>query len=193
MTARPDENADPIKRPLIELAPLTPEKDLPPGGKFEERWVSLEQEFEASGINVPVPAQPLHLCPTCDYNLTGLTARRCPECGEPFTLLDARDRAVEKSIGFRRHFATVEFEQWKMRIGWALLVAGFLAPLFRRSGPSWWPQLQLGVRGGFMLIFAPIFLFFTCFYKVIRDTTWADAILITGIGAAMLGAAVTFL
>lgn len=26
------------------------------------------------------------ICPTCGYNLTGLTASRCPECGSQFTL-----------------------------------------------------------------------------------------------------------
>lgn len=26
------------------------------------------------------------VCPTCGYNLTGLTATRCPECGSQFTL-----------------------------------------------------------------------------------------------------------
>ena len=43
------------------------------------------------------------VCPTCGYNLTGLTATRCPECGRQFTLdelLSAQphraDRAVEE-------------------------------------------------------------------------------------------------
>jgi len=192
MNARPQDSDDPDKKPLIELAPLTPTKDLPPGGKFEDRWVSIEQQAESTAIQAPVPAEPLHLCPTCDYNLTSLTARRCPECGEPFTLLDARDRAVEKSIGFRRYFATERYEQWKMRIGVALLVAGLLLPTIQRPGSSWWPQLRIGVRGGAMIVFMPIFLAFACFYKVIRDTTWADALLVAGLGAAMLGATVTF-
>ena len=26
------------------------------------------------------------VCPTCGYNLTGLTEPRCPECGSQFTL-----------------------------------------------------------------------------------------------------------
>ena len=26
------------------------------------------------------------VCPTCGYNLTGLTEARCPECGSKFTL-----------------------------------------------------------------------------------------------------------
>lgn len=32
----------------------------------------------------PIPAYLKLRCCTCGYNLTGLIARRCPECGEPF-------------------------------------------------------------------------------------------------------------
>lgn len=189
MDAPRNESSDPDQRPLIELAPTTPAKDLPPGGKFEERWVTTEQMIETGAVQIPVPAEPLHLCPTCDYNLTGLTARRCPECGEAFTLPDARDRGVEKSIGYRRYFVTERYEQWKFLIGWALIVAGFLMPVLWRpwSRPAW------GLRGGGMIFLTPIFLAFACFYKEIRDTTWADAILVAGLGAALLGAAITFL
>lgn len=180
-------NAD--RQPLIELVPTTAAKDLPPGGKFEERWVTTEQQIEAGVVQIPVPAEPLHLCPTCDYNLTGITARRCPECGEPFTMADARDRGVEKAIGYRRYFVSAQYEQWKFRIGWMLIAAGFLMPVFFGSSPrpAW------GLRGGAMIYLTPIFLAFACFYKVIRDTTWADAILVAGLGAALLGAAIAFL
>lgn len=189
MNAPRHEPDEPDQKPLIELSPLTPKQDLPPGGKYEDRWVATEQQIETSESTVPVPAVPLHLCPSCDYNLTGLTARRCPECGEPFTLPDARDRGVEKAVGFRRYFVTERYEQWKLRTGWALLAASFLLPiLWRQSARG-----TLGLRGGVMLVFIPIFLTFACFYKVIRDTTWADAILVVGLGAAMLGAAITFL
>lgn len=186
----PRNDSAPDQKPLIELVPTTPTSELPPGGKFEERWVTTEQQIESGAVQIPVPEEPLHLCPTCDYNLTGLTARRCPECGEPFTLPDARDRGVEKSIGYHRYFATERYEQWKYRIGWLLIFVGFLMPvlLFRPSGrPAW------GLRGGGMIFLTPILLAFACFYKVIRDTTWADAILVAGLGAALLGAAITFL
>lgn len=189
MDAPKNESADPEQRPLIELVPTTTAKDLPPGGKFEERWVTTEQQIETGAVQIPVPAEPLHLCPTCDYILTGLTARRCPECGEPFTMADARDRGVEKGIGYRRYFVTDRYQRLKYRVGWALLVAGFLMPVFWRASPrSAW-----GLRGGGMIYLMPIFLAFACFYKVIRDTTWADAILVAGLGAALLGAAIAFL
>jgi hypothetical protein len=190
MDAPSNKSPDPEERPLIELAPLTPANILPVGGKFEERWVTQEQQVESGAGHIPVPAEPLHLCPTCDYNLTGLTARRCPECGEPFTMADARDRGVEKSIGFNRYFSTDRYERLKYRLGWALLFAGFFLPvlLMRPAGRTAWTQ-----RGGGLIFLMPIFLAFACFYKVIRDRTWGDAILVAGLGSALLGAAITFL
>lgn len=50
---------------------------------------------ETSNDNPPIPEKPAHICPSCDYNLTGLTSRRCPECGEEFLLYEARWHAVE--------------------------------------------------------------------------------------------------
>ena len=43
----------------------------------------------------PIPESPLHLCPNCNYNLTGLTCHRCPECGQHFTLAEARLHAYK--------------------------------------------------------------------------------------------------
>lgn len=34
-------------------------------------------------------------CPDCEYNLTGLTENRCPECGKPFDPRDLVARMVE--------------------------------------------------------------------------------------------------
>lgn len=45
-----------------------------------ERWINNEN---AQGI---IPDVGLR-CPTCDYNLTGLAQRRCPECGTDFDIL----------------------------------------------------------------------------------------------------------
>lgn len=39
--------------------------------------------IDASQVG-PVPADLRLRCVECDYDLTGLTARICPECGEPF-------------------------------------------------------------------------------------------------------------
>jgi hypothetical protein len=74
---------------------------------------------EAAGAIQPAPfevsdADALR-CPKCDYNLTGLTEQRCPECGEPFDL-DALRR-----IGPRSTFA---FERAR---GWRMLPAFFVS------------------------------------------------------------------
>ncbi len=193
MTEMQGEPTDPSEKPMIELNPPTPANSLPPGNRFEDRWIMTEQRIDPATTDSPVPAVPVHLCPTCDYILTGLTARRCPECGEAFTLPEARDRGVAKSMGFRRYFATQHYEQWKLRAGWALLVAGLVYPMVHRGTANWWPQLYVGVRGGIMLVFLPIFLTFACFYKVLRGTTWADAILLVGLAVALFSAAMSLL
>ena len=41
-------------------------------------------------------------CPDCDYSLTGLTVRYCPECGEPFVLSDLLPEVLEESASARR-------------------------------------------------------------------------------------------
>jgi len=46
---------------------------------------------------------PILYCPTCGYNLTGLTESRCPECGEGFS------RAELAAIGGIKHPSIVWF------------------------------------------------------------------------------------
>src|SRR5262249_28335642 len=43
--------------------------------------------------------------PNCDYNLAGLTTRRCPECGRDFTLTEAlrHGHCMESSAIEHRH------------------------------------------------------------------------------------------
>lgn len=56
--------------------------------------MSLRVESDGTGGPVePVPRLPGHVCPTCDYDLSTLRSRVCPECGNLFTLADARRRA----------------------------------------------------------------------------------------------------
>jgi ribosomal protein L37E len=50
--------------------------------------IKSSQLIEPMQMAVPETA---HLsCARCGYNLTGLTSRRCPECGTPFSYLSAR-------------------------------------------------------------------------------------------------------
>lgn len=37
-------------------------------------------------------------CPNCDYNLTGLSQHRCPECGKPFDLTELRRQAARQRL-----------------------------------------------------------------------------------------------
>ncbi len=80
----------------------------------------------AAAGNLSVPATDTGLrCPSCGYNLTGLTASRCPECGEAFDWEAVRQAAdptptiaFERARGWRRVPAffrtalTVLFTPW---------------------------------------------------------------------------------
>ena len=46
---------------------------------WRETPAERAQRLAKAGADVPV-------CPTCGYNMTGLTEARCPECGAQFTL-----------------------------------------------------------------------------------------------------------
>lgn len=80
---------DPAEVPIIELMPLVEQASSADEAPAEGAPESLTHQ--------PIPANPLHLCPACDYILTGLTSRRCPECGTPFTEWEARVRASDLS------------------------------------------------------------------------------------------------
>ena len=48
----------------------------------------------------PIPPEPNLRCCSCGYDLTGLTVRRCPECGEPF---DPRETWLANERSPRRY------------------------------------------------------------------------------------------
>lgn len=95
----------------------------------------------------PVPAAPLHLCPTCDYNLTGLTSRRCPECGEPFTLSDARIHALDQTPAMRRFHRLSRLDRVGGVVGLVLIVAALIVPHAVSGGCASWPILRMTGRG----------------------------------------------
>lgn len=76
----------------------------------------------------PVPPRPVHHCPNCDYNLTGLTSRRCPECGQPFNLLDARAWGFELSEDGEAVRRWERLDWVKRGLGVAMIILGFWCP-----------------------------------------------------------------
>jgi len=52
-------------------------------------WDELEHMHPGENWRIPLPPT----CRKCSYILTGLTQERCPECGEPFSWKEVRQRA----------------------------------------------------------------------------------------------------
>jgi hypothetical protein len=59
------------------------------GRMAEQLW----HDSSGSGQTTGIPM----FCPSCDYNLTGLAAPRCPECGRNLSSFELRDR-VERTL-----------------------------------------------------------------------------------------------
>ena len=51
----------------------------------------------------PIPAEWELTCPTCGYELTGLSVRRCPECGKRFDPHDIWVARRHKEAGVGQH------------------------------------------------------------------------------------------
>ncbi len=102
--------------PSIELEVF----DLGPDEAAPKHTVDHFQEMTPAFE--PIPANPLHLCPNCNYNLTGLTSRICPECGETFDVLDARDHARSKPLPF----TLPEWKHTRLAVITAVVIGGCL-------------------------------------------------------------------
>lgn len=85
---------------------------------------------DASGelVGEPVPAAPEHRCSKCDYLLTGLTSRRCPECGECFTLSGARAYGLLTAPEAQRDAVA-------MRMVWLRTIVGVVALCVMLTSP----------------------------------------------------------
>jgi len=139
-------------------------------------------------VREPVPAKPLHLCPNCDYNLTGLIERRCPECGQPFDMADARFR------GFELSEAGESLRRWNRRdwlkrgLGGGLIVLGFCCPSIVNAvlGPT--RGLLSPVFRIWLLLFlicpGAISLALVCLYF---DWGWTRTLLVVGVVTAVVG------
>lgn len=53
----------------------------------------MDQNPQPRSVSDPIDSE-LH-CPTCDYNLAGLTVSRCPECGTAFDLSELRANSAD--------------------------------------------------------------------------------------------------
>jgi len=133
----------------------------------------------------PVPAAPLHLCPNCDYNLTGLTSRRCPECGEPFTIPDARIHASDQSPAMRRFYRVVWLDRAGGIVGVVLIAAAFIVPHAVSGGCANWPALQITGRG----LLASYFIFPLVLALLLGnlqfEVRWSRVFFVTGLLSAI--------
>jgi len=137
----------------------------------------------------PVPAQPLHLCPTCDYNLTGLVSRRCPECGQPFTLREARMRNIEKSMDSVVYLHSLRYERHKQIAGMILILLSLWAANFDPSlGLRGWLGLIVSGKFLFMLVLLTSLMIILMLVRFSQGLSITTSIWPVGLVMALLGA-----
>jgi hypothetical protein len=92
----------------------------------------------------PIPAELNLRCLSCGYALTGLTERRCPECG---TYFDPRETWRENERGtWEYHFDNVRSKREYAAVGYvALAGVAFVILMWQRPG-AWlvMPLVALG-------------------------------------------------
>ena len=158
---------------LVELQPLD-EAPLPPRhvGKSGEVVVGLAGDYGR-----PVPEQPPHLCPECDYNLTGLVSRRCPECGTPFTLPEARRHAGVFSPAAQNERRSVRLDRMFFYGGLVLLVAGMVTPMVI----PWQGVARIVALRFWMTMLTILILAISWIYKSKLDRPWSDGMVFAGL------------
>lgn len=135
-----------------------------------------------------VPEAPPHLCPYCDYILTGLTSRRCPECGEEFTLAEARRRWSELSEGTLIARRFIRHEKIALWVGLGMIVGGVVAPWFAYTpGFGLWGIVVNPRRGLIMLMLVPVLPASWLMLRVYFDVRWLHIVLATGVFMAVFG------
>ncbi len=164
------------KPPPIELIPMQPETSA-------DDEAAARADRQAN--RYPVPGWPAHLCPVCDYLLTGLTSRRCPECGTPFTIAEARRRAIEKSPSMRWLFRKAKIDRGLAAVGFLLLFAAVALPNLVAGGfPTSW-SLVMTLPGKWLFLSILPQLVATWIIKMYWDANWYRLLLLAG-GATML-------
>jgi len=156
-------------RPHIELENTAPQ----PTPKYILRSDAVSGEFDPDALGDPIPERPLHLCPCCDYNLTGMRSRRCPECGEPFNIRDARHRAIECSQQMREDRIATYIEYGKPLALLGIFAAGVLWFAWEVRSSSTMNRglggLAVGIRGSFVLLLLANVLFTFAVYRLFLD------------------------
>lgn len=186
--ARKGESGDEAeRREAIELEPAV-RAETP-------RYVIHEDPAAGPGPRVapePVPSRPLHLCPGCDYILSGLTSRRCPECGGPFTLSEARCRARDTSPAMQRLLLWSIAEWWAGLAGVVLLVVAFVMPNVLQRGARG-VSFNLSFGGWAMLYgIVPLVILGWALHLAL-DARWPRVLFILGILAMFASVFITFL
>jgi hypothetical protein len=178
--------------------------DSPPGGE-QRPFIELEPAVSSSARAAPaslpdgvtpemldaqrtVPSQPAHVCPTCDYNLTGLSSRRCPECGEAFTLAEARMAAFALSEPMTRYVRHRRWNRFKLVLGVGLMAASFVAVNWIRPpatlvGP---PVSQLTLPGVVLLAMIFVIVVALGLFRALFEMSWSNALLVAGLFVAMI-------
>jgi hypothetical protein len=183
------------------------------GGQHEEpddEPIELERLVPRVKRATPVPSSPAHLCPRCDYNLAGLTSRRCPECGSPFTLIAARSHAFDKTEAgqLRRREERREKKKSSARvassredlrglwflIGFVLIVLGFVSPgivgvVWPRPVGSNWFFSDVKVLFRVMIVFTTMVPVDTviAIFAARRGWSWTPTVLFIGILTCVVG------
>ncbi len=138
---------------------------------------SASERAKATDTGAPVPAQPLHLCPECEYDLRGLLSRRCPECGTPFTLTGARRVGLQYLPETESDLTVARKEQIRQRIGLALFALAWIVPFI--VDPTNWQLFFTTIRIVIILMFAAM-------YKVWSQQAWHKIIFVASIIAATI-------
>ena len=171
MNAEQPKEREPAR--LIELQPLD---EVPPPprhvGKSGEVVAGL-----AGDHGRPVPEQPLHLCPECDYNLTGLVSRKCPECGTPFTLSEARRHADGFSPAAQRDRRSARLDRIFFYGGLVLLVAGMVTPMVI----PWGGVARIVALRFWMFVLTILILTVAWVFKSALDRPWSDGMIMAGL------------
>jgi hypothetical protein len=155
-----------------------PAPTLPPVERFAPASGATPLSESRDGTDA-VPASPLHLCPVCAYNLTGLTSRRCPECGKPFTLSEARRRGGEMTAEAQEDYRVLRGERVRLVLGTVMFLIGYLAPIVYNNTPlrKWVMTVLVGTMFSLIVM-----------YKVFLQKGWDHAMMIAGLLSIVIGA-----